>query len=223
MYDQDDQQQGKAKPNFAPNFADIIPVAFDEVDAAIFEHLQPLANGAFETERVQDTPARVRYIITNRELGHLGEVGARKLREQLTELLVTSPNSLGVKKSASHAERKAGLQRRKEFRDEILAGFYQRFFEEQEWLDEAEKDLIPKSGIASIRGVKLDEDAEVGGLNSSDHYAYPNPVKRRQIVAHFNKDKAAGRVQNKEAWVQSIYGIGRKTLKSYQDQFPEET
>ncbi|MCA9922519.1 MAG: hypothetical protein KC421_09110 [Anaerolineales bacterium] len=55
----------------------------------------------------------------------------------------------------------------------------------------------------------------------SDHYAYPDPKKRRAIVKHYQQEKAVGNVSNKNAWAQSNYQISGRTLRNYEKEFSE--
>lgn len=53
----------------------------------------------------------------------------------------------------------------------------------------------------------------------SDHYAF-SAEDRRQIVEHYRMARSNGEVANKEAWAYSNYGITRKTLWRYEQEFP---
>lgn len=55
----------------------------------------------------------------------------------------------------------------------------------------------------------------------SGHFHYP-PEMRRQIVLHYRKDKALGRVAMKEQWAQNHYNMTGRTLLSYEKEFPPE-
>ena len=52
------------------------------------------------------------------------------------------------------------------------------------------------------------------------HFAYP-PDTRREIVQQYRVDQRAGKVLNKDIWAQSKHSISSKTLKRYEEEFPE--
>jgi hypothetical protein len=54
----------------------------------------------------------------------------------------------------------------------------------------------------------------------SDHYAF-HAKERRRIVEHYRIARRNGEVENKEAWAHNNYGISRKTLWRYEQEFPE--
>lgn len=57
-------------------------------------------------------------------------------------------------------------------------------------------------------------------VQDSEHYAY-SPEKRRQIVEHYRTARKNGEIENKDTWADTNYGISRKTLWRYEQEFPE--
>lgn len=70
---------------------------------------------------------------------------------------------------------------------------------------------------------RVEAEADIEGQAEkhpdSGHYAYA-PDDRQRIVEHFREQRAAGKITNIDAWVQSEHGITSKTLLKYRQEFP---
>jgi len=74
-----------------------------------------------------------------------------------------------------------------------------------------------------VAAATADQDlpqAQDAQFPDSNRYAY-SPQERQRIVEHFRAAQKRGEIENKEAWVDSNYGISRKTLWRYEQEFPE--
>ncbi|MDP9314132.1 MAG: hypothetical protein M3R24_25175 [Chloroflexota bacterium] len=71
---------------------EIHDIAFDVLDAAIQEYLEPPMRGVLENLHAErPSPGSVRYILHNRDIGPLGSVRLRKLDDRLSELTFDMP------------------------------------------------------------------------------------------------------------------------------------
>jgi len=148
----------------------IYPVEFSIVDAATMEYLPPLMNGlAEDIERQQLTLGSVRYTITDSNLGSLGAIRLRKVSNEQTEVTIEPPPKPGRRppteeeravaqaqpdKTAFYqalrendkrrqSEQAAHWRWRQATQAAIIRFFLERFDEEQEWLEKAEKKTQP--------------------------------------------------------------------------------
>lgn len=60
--------------------------------------------------------------------------------------------------------------------------------------------------------------SEISERSDSGHYAYPRET-RREIVECYRQERS--QISNKHAWAEMHYGITGRTLKNYEDEFPE--
>jgi hypothetical protein len=83
-------------------------------------------------------------------------------------------------------------------------------------------------GSQSIAGISipirsiLNTNSKYDRRVQSDHYAYPDPKKRLEIVKKYREAKKRGEIKNKNTWAECHYGISGRTLLEYEREFPEE-
>jgi hypothetical protein len=70
---------------------------------------------------------------------------------------------------------------------------------------------------------KADNKAKTVTFDVKVHAAYPAPEERKRIVEHYRAAVRKGEISDKEAWARSHYGISRRTLYRYEQEFPPET
>ncbi len=86
-------------------------IAFDVLDAAIQEYLEPRMRGTLENLHAErPSPGSVRYVLHNRDLGPLGSVRLRKLGDHLSELTFDMPPKPIVRPPSTEEKAEAAQQ-----------------------------------------------------------------------------------------------------------------